>query len=133
MARWFIDIASDLGLKVKNEWTSLFQPAFGEIHHQEHFGYKQFMKLWSQPEKPKGLLVFTDIIARGVIMAIREKQVRVPEELKLALHKNELSDLFCPMPATFVVSSERETARALIEQVQKQFRGESCELSLIHI
>ena len=60
-------------------------------------------------------------------MAIREKQVRVPEDLKLALHKNETIDLFCPMPATFVVASEREVARALIEQVQKQFRGETCE------
>ena len=61
------------------------------------------------------------------MMAIREKQVRVPEDLKLALGKNETIDLFCPMPATFVVASEREMARALIEQVQKQFRGESCE------
>ena len=64
-------------------------------------------------------------------MAIREKQVRVPEDLKLVLHKNETIDLFCPMPATFVVANERETARALIEQIQKQFRGESCERILL--
>ena len=60
-------------------------------------------------------------------MAIQEKQVRVPNELKLALSKNESIDLFCPMPATFVVGSEREAARALMEQIQRQFRGESCE------
>ncbi len=60
-------------------------------------------------------------------MAVQEKQVRVPDKLKLALHKNENTNLFCPMPATFVMASERETARALIEQIQKQFRGESCE------
>ena len=33
---------------------------------QEHFGYEQFLKLWSQPEKPEGLLVFNDVVARGV-------------------------------------------------------------------
>ena len=72
-----------------------------------------------------------DTVARGVVLALREKQVRVPQELKLVLHKNESLDLFCPMPVTFMVSNERETARALIEQVQKQFRGESCERILL--
>ena len=63
----------------------------------------------------------------GVIMALQAQQVRVPEDLKLVLHKNEAIDLLCPVPATFAVSSERAVARALIEQVQKQFRGEPVE------
>jgi DNA-binding LacI/PurR family transcriptional regulator len=126
----FTDVASDLGLTVKNDWLRVVrEPSYAalEIQAQERFGYDQFLKLWSQPEKPEGLLVFHDVIARGTLMAIQEKQVNVPRDLKLALHKNESINLFCPMPATFVVSSERESARALIEQVQKQFRGESCE------
>ena len=83
--------------------------------------------MWSLPEKPEGLIVYPDTVARGLVVALREKQVRVPEELKLVLHKNESLGLLCPMPVTFMVSSEREMARALIGQVQKQFRGESCE------
>jgi len=128
MLSHFTEITGELGLIVKNDWMRTVRGPFQHYAEaQERFGYEQFLKLWSQPEKPEGLLIFTDVVARGAITAIREKQVRVPEDLKLALHKNESIDLFCPMPATFVVSSERETARALIEQVQKQFRGESCE------
>jgi len=123
----FTDVAGDLGLTVKNDWMRIFADRIGGTELTERFGYEQFLELWNLPEKPEGLLVFTDVVARGVLMAIREKQVRVPEDLKLALHKNESIDLFCSMPATFVVGSEREMARALIGQVQKQFRGESCE------
>jgi DNA-binding LacI/PurR family transcriptional regulator len=127
MLEHFTNLAGDLGLTLKNEWMRIFQSPSEWAQGQERFGYKQFLKLWSQPEKPEGLVIFTDVVARGAIMAIREKQVRVPEELKLALHKAETIDLFCPMPATFVVASERDIARALIKQIKKQFRGESCE------
>ena len=128
MVEHFLDVATDLGLTVRNDWMRVYhQPGFGSVRHQEQFGYEEFLKLWSSPEKPEGLIVFPDTVARGVVLALREKQVRVPQELKLVLHKNESLDLFCPMPVTFMVSNERETARALIEQIQKQFRGESCE------
>jgi DNA-binding LacI/PurR family transcriptional regulator len=123
----FTTVTADLGLTVKNEWMRLFSYHGLQPKEQERFGYEEFFKLWSQPEKPEGLLVFSDVTARGAITAIREKHVRVPEDLKLVLHKNENIDLFCPMPATFVVSSERDAARALIEQIKKQFHGETCE------
>jgi len=127
MLEHFTDVADDLGLTVKNDWMRVIKDQPAGVQGDEHFGYEQFLKLWNQPEKPEGLLIFYDTTVRGSLMAIREKQVRVPDELKLVLHKNETIELLCPMPATFVVASERGMARALIEQVQKQFRGESCE------
>lgn len=124
----FGEVAQQLGLTTKNQWMRLLPddaaPTGGS---QESFGYEQFRELWGQSEKPDGLVVWPDTVARGAIMAMLEQQVRVPAELKLALHKNEAVDLLCPMPATFLVSSERQIAQALIQQVQKQFRGETCE------
>jgi len=119
-----MDRVSELGLTVKNDWMRA--PTVTDSD-QEQFGYRAFLQLWSQPEKPAGLIVWPDTAARGVVLGLREKQVRVPEELKLVLHKNEAVNLLCPMPATLLVSSERAIARGLIEQVQKQFRGESCD------
>jgi DNA-binding LacI/PurR family transcriptional regulator len=127
MLEHFTHVVVDLGLTVKNDWMRVAHQQPAEPLNQEHFGHEQFLKIWSQPEKPEGLLIMNDTISRGALLAMREKQVRVPEDLKLVLHKNETIDLFCPMPVTFVVTSEREMARALIAQVQKQFRGESCE------
>jgi len=123
----FTTVAVELGLVMKNEWMRLLAHHEPGVKGQERFGYEEFLNLWSQPEKPEGLLILNDVSARGALMAMCEKHVRVPEELKLVLQKNESIDLFCPMSATFVVASEREVARALIGQVQKQFRGESCE------
>lgn len=125
----FTDLAGDLGLVMKNEWMRIRGTGAwrkGSVW-QEQFGYEEFLALWSQPERPDGLVVFPDTTARGVILGLREKQVRVPEEMKLVMHKNESTPLFCPMPATFMMLSERACARALIEQVQRQFRGEDCE------
>ena len=124
----FMDVVTDLGLTVRNDWMRVSYPDCSDpVGDLQRFGYESFLKLWSLPEKPEGLIVFPDTAVHGMLLALREKQVRVPEELKLVLHKNESLGLFCPMPATFMVSSEREMARALIGQVQKQFRGESCE------
>jgi len=59
---------------------------------------------------------------------LNEAQVRVPHELKLALHRNTEIELLCPVPATFVDSSCAATAQALWTQVRRQFHGEVCTL-----
>ncbi len=125
--------AGELGLAVRNEWLRFSTLAADDpaAPSAEEFGYREFEQLWQQRERPAGLIVWPDTVVRGAILAMRERQVRVPAELKLVLGKNESVDLLCPMPATFVVFSERATARALIEQVQKQFRGEPCEPVLV--
>jgi len=126
----FTDVSRALGLTVKNEWMRL-APDPGAMHRPgqayDYFGYQEFLALWSYPDRPEGLIVLDDVVARGVIAALLEKSVPVPRELKLVLQKNEAINYLCPMPVTFAVGSEREIARALVDQVEKQFRGESCE------
>ncbi len=122
----FIDAASRVGLRVQNEWTCSPASYINGGSAQEAYGYQAFHRLWDLPGRPDGLLVSPDTTARGVILAITERAVRVPDDLKVAFHKNEGIDLLCPFPATMVISSERETAQALISQVEKQFRGEPC-------
>jgi DNA-binding LacI/PurR family transcriptional regulator len=123
--RHFSDVARDLSLEVRNEWIRI--PAGdcgGDL--QERFGYEAFRSFWRQPQHPSGLVVVPDSVARGVITGLLEESVRVPEELKLVIHRNAEVDLLCPLPVTFVDSSCREVAAALVEQVRKQFRGEPC-------
>ncbi|MDD5708168.1 MAG: substrate-binding domain-containing protein [Kiritimatiellae bacterium] len=124
----FTALAGDLGLTIRDEWMRLpATPLLSQDVSHERFGYEEATKLMQMAERPDGLVVFPDTIARGAILGLREIHARVPEDLKLVLHKNERFDLLCPMPATLAVMSEREIARALIEQVRKQFRGEPCK------
>ena len=55
----------------------------------------------------------------------------VPGELKVVLHKNSEVDFVCPLPVMFLESDVRETARALIRQVQVQFDGGICEPAIL--
>ncbi len=128
----FNDLSRDLGLRVQNRWMRLLRHEDDKRDRsQEAYGYTEFNQLWRGDDRPEGLVVFPDMVARGVITALLEKQVRVPAELKLVLAKNEGVELLCPVPATLLVSSERAIARALIEQVEKQLRGEPCDPILL--
>ena len=129
----FTDRARDLGLRIKNRWIRVAQQDESDRDAarrgplREAYGYEQFTELWRQPERPDGLIVDEDVTARGVITALLERQVRVPEDLKLVLYKNEAIELLCPKPVTFVVGSERAMVRALLDLIEKQFRSERCE------
>ena len=121
----FYRTAESLGLEVRDEWVLKPEPEgkFRSTFH-EQWGYEQFHKLWDRAEHPDGLLVYTDVVASGVMLALAERQVRVPEELKLVLHKNADVPYVCPVPATFLVSDPKEAADALLKQVQMQFDGQ---------
>ncbi|MBI4025861.1 MAG: GntR family transcriptional regulator [Verrucomicrobia bacterium] len=126
--KYFLRIAGELGLKIRNKWMRLTKHEH-EMRGQSYvtYGYRQFHNLWQQVERPSGLVVSDDVTAQGAVMAILEKQVNVPGELKLVFDKNENINLPCPVPVSHLVASEREIAQALIKQVQRQFRGERCE------
>ncbi|MBI4027501.1 MAG: substrate-binding domain-containing protein [Verrucomicrobia bacterium] len=125
----FVDVARTFNLRIKNQWMCVAQHD-DELQQEpaEHFGYKKLHNLWRHADRPEGLLVPDDEVAKGVITALLELNVRVPQELKLALHKNAEVGLLCPVPATFIVFSAREVARSLFDLVQKQFRGAPVEL-----
>ena len=57
--------------------------------------------------------------------------VRVPQDLKLVLHKNAEIALLCPLPADIITLSLTDVARALIEQIETQFSGGECTPKLI--
>lgn len=130
--QYFREVAAARGLRVDERWIR--DPREGETDgrlSQERFGYEQFHSLWDLPELPEGLIVDVDTMSQGVVKALLERRVRVPEELKLVLGRNAHVDFLCPLPASYCVTDETALARALIESVQKQFRGEPCETMYI--
>lgn len=50
----------------------------------EHFGHRAVAALWQRPDgRPDGIFCGNDQIARGVIDALRERAVRVPQEVSV--------------------------------------------------
>lgn len=124
---YFIEAAGERGLEIKNKWIKSAPQHFLSAGKFERFGYDSFRSLWDQPERPDGLIVYPDMVVRGVLMAVTESRVSVPRDLKLALHRNEGIDILCPFPAFWTTSSATQVARALIAQIQRQFDGERIE------
>ena len=124
----FSQAARRHGLEVRDNWieSPTVNTGVGLAEQQAaKFGYESFHKLWNQPEKPEALLVHTDVAAQGVLMALGQRQVRVPEDLRLVLHRNAEIGLFCPVPASFIEVKVQEVAAALVSLLDRISRGQA--------
>ena len=75
MLEHFTDVADDLGLTVKNDWMRVIKDQPAGVQGDEHFGYEQFLKLWNQPEKPEGLLIFYDTTVSYTHLDVYKRQL----------------------------------------------------------
>ncbi|MBI4023836.1 MAG: substrate-binding domain-containing protein [Verrucomicrobia bacterium] len=131
-AEGFQEVCGECGLQTRVEWLV----AASQAEHENQGGaaaarcrgQRLFRQFWKQAKRPEGLLVDDDNLAEGSLVAMLEMGIRVPDELKLVLHQNAHLAYYCPFPVTHIVTDEHAVARALWQQVQRQFRGEPCEL-----
>ena len=65
---------AEAGLKINNDFTGI-----GDFRIQS--GYKIMKKMLEQSKKPKALFAANNYIAYGAVKAIREKGLKVPEDL----------------------------------------------------
>jgi DNA-binding LacI/PurR family transcriptional regulator len=121
-----------LGLDTRPEWIFALKVDKGFLDpFHEQYGCESFQQLWAQKERPEGLIVFPDGVARGALLALMARQVRVPEELKLVFHRNAGVPFFCPVEAAFAVTPVREIASALLQQIDTVFQGRSPQSILV--
>jgi DNA-binding LacI/PurR family transcriptional regulator len=89
----------------------------------ETIGYRGFKEIWAQQLRPDGIYIQYDWVCRGAITAILELGVRIPQNLRLVLYKNEGVDYLCPWPTPFVVQDTAKVAELLIDFVEKQHQS----------
>jgi len=121
MLEFVRSLARRFRIKMEYEWM-LFH------HHNstdspEKQGYDLFRSLWSLKKRPQGLIVFPDIVARGVITAVVES--RVSQNVRLVLHRNLENPIMVPFEVTWLESSASSLAEALLLQIKRQREGES--------
>lgn len=119
------------GLTRRLEWQKTPDRIQAENITDEAFGYQAFRRLWAGGSRPDGLIVYPDSVTSGVVMAILEEKVRVPQDLKVVLHRHAEVNLFCPFEATFVTSRLADGARALINKVDTYLKGRELKRVLL--
>lgn len=119
----FLRKAADLGLETSERW--IMHPVSEHVLEtkSERFGYEAMLRLLAMPDRPEGIYVTHDWVARGALMAVMERRIAVPEELKLVLYRNQELDFLCALPVSFIEASIGTTADALIASVESQRRG----------
>ena len=65
-------------------------------------GYELAKELLFSPTKPDALLAYPDNLVPGVLYAVYEAGLKVPEDLLLILHRNVELDYCCPFPALYL-------------------------------
>jgi DNA-binding LacI/PurR family transcriptional regulator len=120
VTRTFLDDARDHGLRVEKRWVKR-PPAMP--HSMTEMGYRFFTRLWAERDRPDGLFVFPDMVARGVLAAVAEDRIKMPKDLRLVIHRNAEVEVFSPVPVASVVSSATEVAESLFRQIKRQVAG----------
>jgi DNA-binding transcriptional regulator YhcF (GntR family) len=119
------------GLMTMPEWQTAKEGCVMEARPYESFAFHEFRRLWRREVRPEGLVVYPDIFTNGVVMSILAEKVRVPEELKVVLHRNQEINFFCPFEATFVTSRFADAARAMIGQLDSVLKGREPRRTLL--
>ncbi len=124
--RGFLDAVSATGLSTRPTWIGTPRPeVFLYESKAEQFGYDAIRAMWSQPERPDGVVVFTDLAARGVIMGLLSCLNDDQPKPHLVLHRNSELGLFCPLAADYLDVSLAGLAATLIDRLERQRAGET--------
>lgn len=115
--------AARLGLECRPDWQISPPGDTLDSSRFEQFGYQSFPALYHMDDRPDGVFVWTDYVARGVIIAAAAEQVRIPGEMQLVLARNAEVGLFCPFPAGYVDVHAREVAAELLDLATAIYNG----------
>ncbi|MGE9290404.1 MAG: GntR family transcriptional regulator [Puniceicoccales bacterium] len=94
-------------------------------------GYQIFHEIWKQPRRPEGIFVYPDSSIPGIVYAIKELGIRVPEELKVIAHRNKGVNLFYPLKSDEIIMDIDEIAARLIQTIDLQLMDQP--LPVLHV
>lgn len=124
--RDFRQTAAELGLEIREEWIE-YPPEMVDEQESEHYGFVAMRQQLALPQRPDGYFVTHDWVARGALMAVMGNQIKVPDELKLVLHRNREIPFLCPVQVSFVEYSVATLVDGLMHSLDAQLRGEELE------
>ena len=111
-------------LQVRPEWIfDSSRLGVAKVLDSTTFAYNGFQAIWQQPEHPEALLLFSDDLVSGLAMAFYRYNVKVPEDIRLYIHKTRENELVLPFPCTLLENRIHELAETLVQQLIDQSEG----------
>ena len=124
----FLAALREQKLEVRPEWIFDSGASAGsKILDSSLFACHAFEKIWALSERPEAILAFSDDLVSGLTMAFYHLGVRVPEDLRLYVHKTRENELILPFPCTLLENRISELADRLVRQLIDQSEGRTPE------
>ena len=126
-------LAPDYGLSIREEWKYSPDriPGISPVLDMKAFGCHAMERFRALKERPDGLLVFSDDLVGGITLALYRHGIRIPEDIRLVIHRTVESREICPFPCIFVESSIAEMAEMFVRNLQMLYAGKKIPSSLL--
>ncbi len=124
----FLEEAKRHRMRTRDEWIRVPREY---VLEKGIYGFKEFHNLWSLPEHPEAVLVYPDMVVRGVITAALQLGAHRSEKVTFCFHRNAHVEVLCPFPALWSITDEAKIADALIDLVRCQYEGKPVSPALV--
>lgn len=112
----FIRKAREAGMCCESE--NVISPRGSLEYANSTFGLYMMELLLNLQHRPDGIFIFPDTIAIGAISALKNSRIRIPDDLKLVIFKNEEMPLFIPFPVDLITVSLKTWAEMILNMLQ---------------
>jgi len=112
----FCRALSEYGVSFREEW--LFQNAA-----YESGGAQMAARYLSLVDRPSGLTIVNDYVALAFMVEVMRAGVRIPSELSVVGHDDQLIASYCPVPLTSMTQPVQNIAQAVIHLLMERIEG----------
>jgi DNA-binding LacI/PurR family transcriptional regulator len=126
--RTFVDAAEKAALECPADLIQMTNTESDYLHTSDEvteFAFERCNRILMMPEseRPDGLFVFPDQLITGLMLSIMQNRIRVPEDMRLVLHRNwEIKEPVL-VPCAMVGISVSDMARRVICNLENKFYG----------
>lgn len=122
--------AEELKLRVDPNWVVMPRSQNVEEKMARQFGYIGMSRIWNLSDRPDGLLIYTDIVAQGVVDFVTQANVNVPDDICMVMHANKQRFIEVPFDVTCLSFDLLKVARSMVESIDHQFSGHDASMIL---
>ena len=114
----------DNGIKFNN--SMLIESMGGEVN-----GYKAMKDVLEKREKPTAILAHDDLAAMGMMKAVKEAGLKVPDDFSIIGFDGIEASAYTEVPLTTVSQPKTDLAEKLVEVLEQKFRGKNIHNGIV--